>query len=722
MSTAVAGQRQDSGEPPRKRVRKGTRSCWECKRRKIRCELSSEDVPVCAGCLARGTTCLSQEYPEEREPSSNHQVGERLGRVEHLLESLLAKISAFEDDQQAQKQMLTPDSMPSSDILAPSNPLSSLQQNTPLMTLFDNPVLGRRETVPSQASTPQSQSSVVKTPSSKFENTPRSERIRQTLADLLPSQKDADLISANSSSWLVIFALSAHTSDKFAADDTFSQMTTAFNMAEVAKGSPSLIARTLMFLTLCVQQLDPEFDTSRLSLLPTTEARMERWMSTIQALVTSDDELVTTIEGLECLVLQGVFHTNRGSLRRSWLAFRRALSLAQLMGIHRSNTDIPTGRQFWFQIVQSDRFLALLLGLPAATPEDVFTPEETFENPAIDSEQLMMRRLCNLAGKVIDRNQAQNTQAYAITQEIDEKLDALAKEMPASWWEVPEFRAHERSKKMARYFNRMINQIWYFQVENLLHLPFMLRASTERRYEYSKFSCLRSSRETLYRYLGMRELSARSFCCKIMDFSALTSTVTLLLGILQGSQMIETPELRAQKESDRVLVQTVLKALEEVSLGGKEIIATQSVSVIKSLLAMDTPAGRETSNLRLTIPYFGTVSIIRPKPAIATPQQQKQQLHTPPSLTSPAIYPLSQGMNYDADQSNCHSAPDAWNPIYQSSGSNFPMVSFTSSHFPTVMQEQGQTQYAGQDWNLMDADTVLFDSLLTTDVDGNWVL
>jgi hypothetical protein len=57
-------------EQRRKRLRKGTRSCWECKRisgwettifwriagkrRKIRCQLSSEDVAVCSGCVARG--------------------------------------------------------------------------------------------------------------------------------------------------------------------------------------------------------------------------------------------------------------------------------------------------------------------------------------------------------------------------------------------------------------------------------------------------------------------------------------------------------------------------------------------------------------------------------------------------------------------------------------------------------------------------------------------
>jgi hypothetical protein len=153
--------------------------------------------------------------------------------------------------------------------------------------------------------------------------------------------------------------MSRHTADYFleTQKQTEYSISSAFNMAEVAKKSPSAIARSIMYLVVCLQQLDPSLDRNKLRLLPTIESRMERWLSTVQALVTSDDELITTMEGLECLTLQGVYHMNAGSLRRSWLASRRALSTAQLMGIHRSNSEIPGGREFWHQIVRFDRYL-----------------------------------------------------------------------------------------------------------------------------------------------------------------------------------------------------------------------------------------------------------------------------------------------------------------------------------------------------------------------------
>jgi hypothetical protein len=86
---------------------------------------------------------LSQEYPEEREASSGNQLGERLGRVEQLLETLVAKITAYEQEENTQKVALTPDSL-GNDVLTPfsSNGGSAIQDKSPFLSLFDNTVVG----------------------------------------------------------------------------------------------------------------------------------------------------------------------------------------------------------------------------------------------------------------------------------------------------------------------------------------------------------------------------------------------------------------------------------------------------------------------------------------------------------------------------------------------------------------------------------------------------
>ena len=52
-------------EAGRRKVRKGTFSCWECKRRKMKCIFDSTSNTLCSPCRRRGSECISQEYPEE---------------------------------------------------------------------------------------------------------------------------------------------------------------------------------------------------------------------------------------------------------------------------------------------------------------------------------------------------------------------------------------------------------------------------------------------------------------------------------------------------------------------------------------------------------------------------------------------------------------------------------------------------------------------------------
>ncbi|KUJ18076.1 uncharacterized protein LY89DRAFT_696498 [Mollisia scopiformis] len=444
---------------------------------------------------------------------------------------------------------------------------------------------------------------------------------------------------------------------------------------------------------------------------------MDKCVNVVQALITSDDELVSTVIGLECLVLQGIFHINAGNPRRAWLTFRRALSIGQLMGINKRECSIKGGPDMWYQIVQADRYLALLLGLPAGSEDVSFSAEETFENPDVDKERLFLRKLCNLSGRIIERNQSENSNAYANTQEIDEALEKLAKSVPPEYWDIPDVIPNDHSKQAAMIFDRVMTQIWFFQIEALTHLPFMLRASNERRFDYSKFSCLKASREMMARYLALRKAESKSFCCKVVDFGALTACVTLFLGLLDPVSGTESHSERQQRENDKALVQTVLESMEELAERGKDIVATQSVNVIKSLLAVDDASGTNTGNLKLTIPYFGTISIVRPSRAPdpttkppSIPQQQPQR-------------PQKQQQQQQQQPLGPHLMSQTWGsyslpPESPSQNSiNPPMVSFQSSQFPPVLPD-AQSIY---DWALPEADTLFFDSLLNTDIEGNWI-
>jgi hypothetical protein len=83
--------------PKRRKVRKGTRSCWNCKNRKVKCKFESIADSVCISCSRRGATCISQEHPEEDSyaEDSRDQLLERVVGVKPLLEDLLKRIGQY---------------------------------------------------------------------------------------------------------------------------------------------------------------------------------------------------------------------------------------------------------------------------------------------------------------------------------------------------------------------------------------------------------------------------------------------------------------------------------------------------------------------------------------------------------------------------------------------------------------------------------------------------
>ncbi|KAF2877616.1 hypothetical protein BDV95DRAFT_477574, partial [Massariosphaeria phaeospora] len=50
----------DENKAKRRKVRKGTHSCEECRRRKVKCIFAPPEDAVCITCQRRGAKCTSQ--------------------------------------------------------------------------------------------------------------------------------------------------------------------------------------------------------------------------------------------------------------------------------------------------------------------------------------------------------------------------------------------------------------------------------------------------------------------------------------------------------------------------------------------------------------------------------------------------------------------------------------------------------------------------------------
>lgn len=272
------------------------------KRRKVKC-IPSKDASVCAGCLERGILCLSQEYTDD--PSLQHDselpLTQRMARVESLLETLLERMTQSQPGQ-----------------LATPSVLSTSNEWQPLSRSLHNGYESQAE---------------ISCP------TGRHEALHQKLAALLLQfhQNEVDFLLASSHGWWLIqqhitpYSLSANEID-------FEE---SFNIAAVSKLPPIPITRTLLCIAICIQQLSPELNTQNFRGKVPLQEMMRNIMDFVVQNVTSDDSLTGSVQGIECLAFQAIYEVNAGNLRRSWVTFRKAITIAHLQGLHNMTVNSP---------------------------------------------------------------------------------------------------------------------------------------------------------------------------------------------------------------------------------------------------------------------------------------------------------------------------------------------------------------------------------------------
>ena len=458
------------------------------------------------------------------------------------------------------------------------------------------------------------------------------DKVRRTLISLLPSQRDLDLILASTNAWgleQVFYATSNASPEQ-------SNRQTVFDLKYISASSSVVIARTLLYLAICLQQLPPQFEAAQFDLSLSVDDTLHRYMNDVAELVTSNDDLACSIEGLECLLLQSLFYINDGNLRRAWLSGRHAVYIAQFLGLQKAfinfarekNDDVEFAkRMMWHKAVSVDRYLALILGFPSGVGDDCFGSGENLEDARTTLLLLLQRKICIVSGSIIKRNQSGMESTYTATLEIDEKLDKLSKSMPEGWSNIPNLSIGRRSLEDIEAFDLVLSQMWYYQLVQMLHLPWMLRAFKNPKYEYSKLSCLRASREMLIRYLALRNTENTQLQARVVDFSTIIASVTLILNHVGSS--LATNELHgtSQDRSDDDLVSKILESMRAIAHYHSEHMARQGVEVIQALLAVrdQNHVASQNNKLKLTIPFIGTIYITNNRKGNA-PIQQHQLL------------------------------------------------------------------------------------------------
>ncbi|KAK7408702.1 hypothetical protein QQX98_009118 [Neonectria punicea] len=597
----------------RRKVRKGTRSCWECRRRKIKCEFNADEDAVCVGCVARDSRCVSQEEVVEPAPTPDRRLAQRLGRLEELMEKIVNNTTAAEDP--APQKIPTPSESPATATATATGPASSYA-GAGLGDIFDSSAGQMTSLGPGSVGLP-SPHAAFPFPSRGTARTAKYHSISRTLHALLPPQQTLYAISQQSPG--AKYVLAAFYSQQDQMDGKPEPISSLAQVPEPTS-HPALLAKRLLQLAICLQQMPPFFDSSGLCLGKSPAEAMEEWVAVAGRLVTSDDDLVGCLEGLECLILQSFYQSDAGHLRKSWMTSRRALNMGQLMGIDRKTTktirscdpgfDVarqPSPAVLWFRINCCDRYLSLILGLPVGSRDNsmMLTEDPAADEPPSDK---LGKVYSVIAGKISDRNNLTGSDAYAMTQSLDMELEQAAKLMTDLWWKPPDMAVCcASSDHCVDDMSVSKIQVRHFSLLILLHLPYLLQDPGQRRFEYNRVMCMQASRDVLVRFLEYRGTFTQAISGRHVDYSALIGAMSLLLGYL-GPPL---PGHDVQRARDCAMTETVQQKMHEMGALNNDRLCLESAETIRQLLPIvQGPSGtRDERTVHLNIPFLGTVNI-----------------------------------------------------------------------------------------------------------------
>jgi hypothetical protein len=395
-----------------------------------------------------------------------------------------------------------------------------------------------------------------------------------------------------------------------------------------AETHPVLIARQMLLLAGVLQHLHVAGSARSSSmyqqlgeLSQTPRALARRLAEAAMTLVTAHDRFtLDTLEGLECILLEAVYHEHNGSLRQSWLACRRAISAVHLMGFHgrrytpmeppKSILQRPDGetadlRQIWFRLVHSELALCLALEMPpsASGPDVAFVSvadSVTTQDDYTDTSQLERRHIA-IANHLLQRSERDpDFEDLDTAHQIRTELEEAASAMPNGWWRTPNLADHARDeadddKRLFVTMMKLKLQIFHSHLLLLAEHPSMVQATcgestintiTDRHGQHhnenpnhnpdhllgSSRNCAEASRDLLRRFIHLRSCERTAGYFRLLDHYAWQAAATLLLArLLDRRQTMVTMSMRGpehhQHLSDRTIVS---KAIETMRLAEDE--------------------------------------------------------------------------------------------------------------------------------------------------------
>ncbi|GFF53389.1 hypothetical protein IFM46972_09768 [Aspergillus udagawae] len=350
--------------------------------------------------------------------------------------------------------------------------------------------------------------------------------------------------------------------------------------------------------------------------MTTDASNLSRYLGVVQHWVISDDEYASSLEGIECMLLQGKCFADIGQPQRCWSAWRRAILYAELRGLHRNHSTTDYGDRIWWSLFLGDRFTSLLLGVPYGISDqfcDLRVREDT--RGSYSTQQQLQVQIGLAIGRVIDNIHSATADAAPKAMILEHELEQIASLMPSSWWDLPSTLPNT-DEAMTGVRLRLSLQLCFYHVKTYLHLPLMLRYPNDPPCEYSTKVCLRSARQMLHRFLLLRRrrLGAVLDECQTTDFIGFTAAIILILGLF-GYNRDSHFRNGWQDSEDYQILRESLQVFKDNSMVQEGRVAARCFESLQLILgtvgSKSNPRANSERILKLSIPFFGHISVVR---------------------------------------------------------------------------------------------------------------
>jgi hypothetical protein len=261
---------------------------------------------------------------------------------------------------------------------------------------------------------------------------------------------------------------------------------------------------------------------------------------------------------------------------------------------------------------------------------------EDATNRSVNLEDDMMR-LAELVGKVLDITNKGTTTAYSKVLAIDLELNHFGSLMPLGPWEADAPLSKPPEKLGIKAMEMAIKRMIFFHAKLVLHLPGMLKFSTNLNFTHSRSSCLEAARYLLrfFQLMHKSELPwpAIKHRCSPHNLLGYAAAVAIILGQMG---LVSSPEDPHQIQTDEALVKYAIETFHSMSTK----IAEQSSSILKQLIQLrDRQANGEPVPTTLTIPLIGKITVPVILPKLNNPRDISNILSSHSQTTMPTSWP-----------------------------------------------------------------------------------